>query len=119
MSLNCCRAKKIIDAVRRLGFDAPQSCRNGNCHICAANLISGKVRQGSDIFESGELFTCLAEPLSDCELHWDGVLAANELPLCKVACQLVSVTPLGADVFRCICVCRLEKWCAIMPVSIY
>ncbi len=91
--------EKIIDAARRLGFDAPQSCRNGNCHICAANLISGKVRQGDDIFETGELFTCLAEPLSDCELHWDGVLAANELPLCKAACQLVSVTPLGADVF--------------------
>lgn len=91
--------EKIIDAARRLGFDAPQSCRNGNCHICAANLIRGKVRQGGDVFESGELFTCLAEPLSDCELQWDGVLAANELPLCKVACQLVSVTPLGADVF--------------------
>ncbi len=91
--------EKIIDAARRLGFDAPQSCRNGNCHICAANLITGKVRQGSDIFDSGELFTCLAEPLSDCELQWDGVLAANELPLCKVACQLISVTPLGADVF--------------------
>ncbi|WP_205342727.1 2Fe-2S iron-sulfur cluster-binding protein [Denitrificimonas caeni] len=91
--------EKIIDAARRLGFDAPQSCRNGNCHICAANLISGSVRQGDDIFQSGELFTCLAEPLSDCELQWDGVLAAHELPLCKVACQLVSVTPLGADVF--------------------
>ena len=25
--------ERIIDAVRRLGFDAPQSCRNGNCHI--------------------------------------------------------------------------------------
>ncbi|HHX35975.1 MAG TPA: 2Fe-2S iron-sulfur cluster binding domain-containing protein [Gammaproteobacteria bacterium] len=91
--------ERIIDAARRLGFDAPQSCRNGNCHICAANLISGKVRQGDDILESGELFTCLAEPLSDCELHWDDVLAPNELPLCKVACQVVSATPLGADVF--------------------
>ena len=89
----------IIEAAYRLGFDAPQSCRNGNCHICAANLISGTVRQGDDILEAGELFTCLAEPLSDCELHWDGLLAANDLPLCKVACQLVSVTPLGADVF--------------------
>lgn len=91
--------ERIIDAVRRLGFDAPQSCHNGNCHICAANLISGKVRQGDDILESGELFTCLAEPLSDCELHWDDVLAPNELPLRKAACQVVSVTPLGADVF--------------------
>lgn len=91
--------EKIIDAARRLGFAAPHSCCNGNCHICAANLISGTVRQGDDILESGELFTCLAEPLSDCELLWDDILAPNELPLCKVACQLVGVTPLGADVF--------------------
>ena len=91
--------EKIIDAARRLGFSAPHSCCNGNCHICAANLISGTVRQGTEVVEAGELFTCLAEPLSDCELQWDGVLAADELPLTKVACQLVSVTPLGADVF--------------------
>ena len=91
--------ERIIDAARRLGFAAPQSCCNGNCHICAANLISGTVRQGDDILEAGELFTCLAEPLSDCELLWEDILAPNELPLCKVACQLVSVTPLGADVF--------------------
>ncbi len=91
--------EKIIDAAHRLGLDVPQSCHNGNCHICAANLISGKILQGDDVLEAGELFTCLAEPLSDCELHWDDVLAPNELVLCKVACQLVSVTPLGADVF--------------------
>lgn len=91
--------EKIIDAVQRLDIEAPRSCRNANCHLCAANLISGKVRQGDDVFESGELFTCLAEPLSDCEVHWDEVLAPNEQPLCKVTCQVVSVTPLGADVF--------------------
>lgn len=91
--------EKIIDAAQRLGLDVPQSCHNGNCHYCAANLISGKVKQEDDILESGELFTCLAEPLSDCELHWDEALAPNELVLSKVVCQLVSVTPLGADVF--------------------
>ena len=44
-----CR-EKIIDAARRLGFDAPQSCRAGNAIFCVVNLISGKVRQRSDIF---------------------------------------------------------------------
>lgn len=89
----------IMDAARRIGLDVPHSCRNGNCHICTAQLISGSVRQSDEVLEAGDILTCLAEPLSDCELHWEGVLAVNELPRVKVACQLVSVKPLGADVF--------------------
>ena len=91
--------EKIIDAARRIDLDVPHSCRNGNCYLCAAQLISGQVRQGDTIIESGDVLTCLAEPLTDCELQWDGVLASDELPSVKVACQLVSVKPLGADVF--------------------
>lgn len=92
--------ERIIDAARRLGFDAPQSCRNGNCHICAANLISGRVSQQGEERTSGELFTCIAEPLQDCELIWDGVLAPGELPLQRLACQVIDCTNLGADVWR-------------------
>lgn len=92
--------ERIIDAARRLGFDAPQSCRNGNCHICAANLISGRVLQRGSERSSGELFTCIAEPLGDCELHWDGVLAPDELPSRRLACQLERIEELGGDVVR-------------------
>lgn len=92
--------ERIIDAVRRLGFDAPQSCRNGNCHICAANLISGRVLQSGTERQRGELYTCLAEPLEDCEVEWEGVLAPGELPLRNLACQLVDIEDLGGDVCR-------------------
>ncbi len=92
-------AENIIDAARRLGFDVPHSCRNGNCHICGAQLLSGRMRQGDAVLEAGEVLTCLAQPLTDCELHWDAVFAADELPEVKLACQFVSATPLGADVF--------------------
>lgn len=98
-TLETLQDEKIIDAARRLGLDVPCSCRNGNCHICTAQLLSGRVQQGDVVLESGEVLTCLAKPLTDCELQWDGVLAAHQLPKVKVACQLVSVTPLGADVF--------------------
>ena len=98
-TLETLQDEKIIDAARRLGLDVPCSCRNGNCHICTAQLLSGRVQQGDVVLESGEVLTCLAKPLTDCELQWDGVLAAHQLPRVKVACQLVSVTPLGADVF--------------------
>ncbi|WP_256548120.1 2Fe-2S iron-sulfur cluster-binding protein, partial [Pseudomonas sp. HMSC076A11] len=34
--------ERILDGARRLGYDCPQSCRNGNCHICAALLVEGR-----------------------------------------------------------------------------
>lgn len=92
--------ERIIDAARRLGFDAPQSCRNGNCHICAANLISGRVLQHGTERRGGELFTCIAEPLEDCVVEWENVLAPDELPLRSLACQVVDIQDLGGDVCR-------------------
>lgn len=92
--------ERIIDAARRLGLDAPQSCRNGNCHICAASLISGRVLQSGTERRAGELFTCVAEPLEDCELYWENVLGPDELPIRNLACQLESIEELGGDVVR-------------------
>lgn len=92
--------ERILDAARRLGYDCPQSCRNGNCHICAALLVEGRVQQSGVELDHGELLTCLAEPLQDCVLHWDGVLAPGELPVRELACQVVGCDELGGDVFR-------------------
>jgi CDP-4-dehydro-6-deoxyglucose reductase len=92
--------ERILDAARRLGYDCPQSCRNGNCHVCAALLVEGRVQQGGIELSEGELLTCLAEPLEDCVLHWDGVLAPGELPVLELACQVVACDDLGGDVFR-------------------
>jgi CDP-4-dehydro-6-deoxyglucose reductase len=92
--------ERILDAARRLGYDCPQSCRNGNCHICAALLVEGRVQQAGVELSHGELFTCLAEPLQDCVLHWDGVLAPGELPVRELACQVVACDDVGGDVFR-------------------
>ncbi|WP_375740642.1 CDP-6-deoxy-delta-3,4-glucoseen reductase [Pseudomonas boanensis] len=93
-------SERILDAARRLGYDCPQSCRNGNCHICAALLVEGRVRQNGVELSQGELFTCLAEPLEDCVLHWDGVLAPGKLPERELNCQLSECVPVGGDVWR-------------------
>ncbi|HDZ55658.1 MAG TPA: 2Fe-2S iron-sulfur cluster binding domain-containing protein [Pseudomonas xinjiangensis] len=92
--------ERILDAARRLGYDVPQSCRNGNCHVCAADLLAGTVHQGDADLIDGQLFTCISEPLSDCTLHWEGVLAPGEMPLRDLACQLIEAEPMGADVWR-------------------
>lgn len=92
--------ERILDGARRLGYDCPQSCRNGNCHICAALLVEGRVKQNGVELDHGELFTCLAEPLEDCVLHWDGVLAPGELPVRELNCQVIECLDVGGDVFR-------------------
>src|SRR5690606_33833608 len=92
--------ERILDAARRLGYECPQSCRNGNCHICAALLVEGRVRQAGAELDHGELLTCLAEPLESCVLHWDGVLAPGELPVRTFACQVLELADVGGDVCR-------------------
>ncbi|KJK08808.1 MULTISPECIES: CDP-6-deoxy-delta-3,4-glucoseen reductase [unclassified Pseudomonas] len=92
--------ERILDGARRLGYDCPQSCRNGNCHVCAALLVEGRVRQEGQERDHGELFTCIAEPLEDCVLLWDGVLALGELPVRTLACQLSECVEVGGDVWR-------------------
>lgn len=92
--------ERILDGARRLGYECPQSCRNGNCHICAALLVEGRVLQGGVELDHGELLTCLAEPLEDCVLHWDGVLAPGELPVRTFGCQVLDLADVGGDVCR-------------------
>jgi CDP-4-dehydro-6-deoxyglucose reductase len=98
--LNVESGERLLDAARRQGLSCPQSCRNGNCHICAALLVEGRVRQAGASHEHGEVFACLAEPEQDCVLQWYGVLAAGELPLRRAACQLLECSELGGDVWR-------------------
>lgn len=94
------QGERILDAARRQGLECPQSCRNGNCHICAALLVNGRVRQAGESLEHGEVFACLAQPEQDCVLHWDGVLAPGELPQSEFTCQVIECLPVGGDVYR-------------------
>jgi len=90
----------ILDAARRLGLECPQSCRNGNCHICAATLLRGRVRQRDAELTAGEVLPCVAVPLADCELLWPLLLAPGTLPVREMSCQLIACEPLGGDVYR-------------------
>lgn len=94
------RGELILDAARRLGYDCPQACRNGNCQICASLLVNGRVRQRGESHDHGEVFACLAQPEEDCVLLWDGVLAPGELPVRTLSCQLIACEAVGGDVFR-------------------
>lgn len=101
LTLDTQPGERILDAARRLGFDAPHSCRNGNCHVCDATLLSGCVglADGTQATD-GDIYTCVAEPLTDCELQWEGILAPGELPVRELACQVSECVDIGGDVWR-------------------
>lgn len=92
--------ERILAAAQRLGYECPNSCRNGNCHVCSALLVEGRVKQDGEIRDHGEIYTCIAEPLEDCVVLWDGVLALGELPVRSFACQLSECVAVGGDVWR-------------------
>ena len=92
--------ERILDGARRLGYECPQSCRNGNCHVCAALLVEGRVEQAGNVRDHGEFYTCIAEPLEDCIVLWDGVLALGELPVRSVSCQVIECKEVGGDTWR-------------------
>jgi CDP-4-dehydro-6-deoxyglucose reductase len=67
--------------------------------VCAALLVEGRVEQDGGVRDHGEFYTCIAEPLEDCIVLWDGVLALGELPVRSLSCQVTSAD-VGGDTWR-------------------
>ncbi|MFD5093124.1 2Fe-2S iron-sulfur cluster-binding protein [Amycolatopsis thailandensis] len=65
------RRTKLLDLLLENGFDAPYSCREGQCSACACRITSGEVKMlhnevldGDDIAE-GIVLACQSLPLTD------------------------------------------------------
>ncbi len=65
----------ILEAAEADGVVLPYGCRYGGCVTCAARLVSGTVDQSEAVglkdymAEAGYVLTCVARPLTDCELE--------------------------------------------------
>ncbi len=69
--------ESLLSSLERAGIVLPSLCRSGECSMCRAKLLSGKVYQlpGALVRKSDKIFgyihTCAAYPLSDVELVCD------------------------------------------------
>lgn len=65
----------ILEAAEADGIVLPFGCRYGGCVTCAARLVSGTVDQADAVglkdymADAGYVLTCVAHPLTDCELE--------------------------------------------------
>lgn len=124
LKLNVDVGETVLAAALRQGVKFPHACSNGACFACVGKLLAGTLvlkNSGQSIsaneikkpksgnknnhFMEGQspasILFCMAVPQTDLLIEVKKVLAPNEMPLHKVACQIMSVTPLNHDV-KCV-----------------
>lgn len=77
----------ILDIAEMSGIRLPSGCKQGDCSVCVARLVSGEVDQSEQRFlrpaevAAGYTVTCVASPLSNCVLqtHQEQVLYQSSL----------------------------------------
>jgi len=111
---DCEDGESIYEAAEKAQIKLPISCRNGVCHICRASLKSGAVLTGTQKFavkvadhqESGhqenetEIMLCKTWPETDCMIEIETIYGPGELPLKKIACQVINVAVIKGHVYK-------------------
>jgi 3-ketosteroid 9alpha-monooxygenase subunit B len=65
------RQRKLLDHLLEAGFDAPYSCREGQCSACACRLVAGEVKMlNNEVLDAediadGIVLACQSVPLTD------------------------------------------------------
>tara|TARA_R110001592_G_scaffold86031_1_gene254012 strand:+ start:18858 stop:19904 length:1047 start_codon:yes stop_codon:yes gene_type:complete len=107
--LNCSENETIYESAKAQGFRMPASCLNGVCHVCRANLLTGRVLSGStkklinhlgDEGACSEIMLCQSWPKGQCEIEFRKLFGPGELPVKKVKCQVLSVDRLKGHVYQ-------------------
>lgn len=99
----------VLDALRRLRYQAPFSCRQAVCGVCRATVLSGAVKYADDIIlsalsaseiEQGYALMCSAELTQDTIVKWDRVYAPNEIVARKITATVRHIVAFNDDTFR-------------------
>ena len=80
------------------------SCKNGECGICKAKLISGQVKKiGSSSFEltaENEILTCCSIPVSDISIECDYIPELEDIKIQTIPVKVNSISTLSDEVIE-------------------
>lgn len=105
----CDERDSIFESAKQQGFRLPSSCLNGVCHICCAQLVSGRVRSGASkkMLERKEgepalsdIMLCQSWPEGHSEIEIKNLYGPGELPVKNIKCQVLSVVRLKGHVYQ-------------------
>jgi len=109
---DCMTGESVHAAAERASIRLPLSCKNGVCHICRANLLSGTVQSGNqrqlvkadlkgaegDL--STEIMLCKTWPETSCVFEVRNIYGPGELPVKTIACQVLKVEVIKGHVYQ-------------------
>ncbi len=100
------RGEAITWALQAQGIKAPFGCHWGNCGVCRARLVSGRVSMQPHSVRAlsaadrraGWILACRAVPESDCAIAWDPRIASTDHPLQRASGRVVEVAAATGDI---------------------
>lgn len=97
----------ILEAGRAAGLVLEHSCRNGQCGVCKAQVLSGETSLlqpelsiSNEELEGGFVLTCCRTALSDVELDTEDLGPLASIGVQTLPCRINSLTLLAEDVME-------------------
>lgn len=101
-AVSCEDGQSILDAALHAGFFPKHSCRRGECHACAANIVSGSVSYPSGFapegLPPGQCLTCMARAEVDVVLEAPEVAAVPGRRVVQAGARVLSAERVSHDV---------------------
>ncbi|MBP0620819.1 FAD-binding oxidoreductase [Cupriavidus consociatus] len=101
-AVSCEAGQSILDAALHAGFFPKHSCRRGECHACAANIVSGSVSYPSGFVPEGlppgQCLTCMARPEDDLVIEAPEVAAVPGRRVVQAGARVLTAQRVSHDV---------------------
>lgn len=96
----------VLEAALRAGLAPSYGCRNGNCGLCKARIVSGKIQQvnqtdyplSASERAQGHALLCSHTAISDLEIEMLEANLPSDIPEQEIVATVRKVAPLATDI---------------------
>lgn len=98
--------ESVLEAALRAGLAPSYGCRNGNCGLCKARIVSGQVKQihptdyplSASERAQGHALLCSNTAVTDLVIEMIEATQPSDIPEQEVTAKVKQVTPLSSDI---------------------